>query len=582
MKKVLLSLLVIVLALQLDAQVARKAFVEEATQASCPPCASFNPGVQALLNDNTETTIFIGYQVWWPGFDQMYLDNPSEVDDRINYYGVTAAPSILVQGTNYEQTFNQSQINNVTDQESEFSLDIAAEVVNGEVIVTGNIEAVLEASGDLKLRIALVEELITIEDAPGGTNGETEYHHVFKKFIGDGGADGIALADNWMVGDTYDINETLMLGSFPIYHYDGLEVVAWIQNDDDKFVHQAAKATNLSITTDYATNGTGVEISGLPATICSGDQTIAPVFRLQNGGNDTLTSATIIYSVNGGAEQTMAWTGSLSTLATEDVTLDPISFVAGMDDNIINVRVTEPNGLVDENADDNAVETTLAPAASTTEMAELTIVTDNYGNETYWQISDDLGNVIYSGGNAGVGLVNIGVGGGSPPSDPGAYGNNQTIVEELTLPSAGCFALTFTDYWGDGICCAYGTGSYILRDHEGNEMLSGGEFGARNDDNFEGVLANSVQDEAFVANFKVTPNPVIERALIEFSTEEAATATISVMNALGQVVRRSEMGKLPAGSHNIFMDMSNLNAGIYMINVVSGTVSGTKKVILAK
>ena len=582
MKKVLLSLLVIILALQLDAQVARKAFVEEATQASCPPCASFNPQVQALLGDNTETTIFIGYQVWWPGFDQMYLDNPEEVDDRINYYGVTAAPSILVQGTNFEQTFNQSQINNVTSQESEFALDIAAEIVNGEVMVTGNIEAVLEASGNLKLRIALVEEIIYYEDAPGGTNGETEYHHVFKKFINAGGADGVTLADTWMVGDTYEINETLTLGSFPIYHYDGLEVVAWIQNDADKFVHQAAKVTNLSITTDYAANGAAVEVSGLPATVCIGDHTIEPVFKLQNGGNDTLTSATIAYSINGGAEQMVDWTGALSTLATAEVTLDPITFEATGMDNTISARVMNPNGATDENADDDNVEAVIPPAAPSTETAELTIVTDNYGNETYWQVTDEAGTVVASGGNAGVGLTNIGVGAGAPPSDPGAYGNNQTIIEEIPLPTAGCFTLTFTDYWGDGICCAYGSGSYVLRDNEDNLMFGGGEFGAINNDNFQSLLANSVQDEAFVANFKVTPNPVIERALIEFSTEEAASATISVMNALGQVVRRSELGKLPAGSHNVFMDMSNLNSGIYMINVVSGTVSGTKKVILAK
>lgn len=582
MKKVLLSLLVIFLALQLDAQVARMVFVEEATQASCPPCASFNPGVQTLVNNNSETTIFMAYQVWWPGFDQMYLDNPDEVDDRIGYYDLSAAPSIVVQGTDYEQTFNQGLINNVTSQESEFSLDIAAEVVNGEVIVTGNIEAVMEASGDLKLRIALAEDIIYYEDAPGGTNGETEYHHVFKKFIGEEGAAGIDLPDTWAVGDDFAISETLMLGSFPIYHYDGLEVIAWIQNDDNKFVHQAAKVTHLSITTDYTTNGTAVQISGLPATICSGDQTISPVFRLQNGGNDTLTSATIIYSVNGGAEQTFAWSGELSTLATEDVTLDPISFVAGMSDNVINVRVTSPNGGIDEDTEDNAVETTLAPAAATTEMAELTIVTDNYGNETYWQVTDEAGTVVASGGNAGVGLTNIGVGAGAPPADPGAYSNNQTVMEQIDLPTTGCFAITFTDYWGDGICCAYGTGSYVLKDHEGNVMLSGGEFGARTDDNFESALANSVQDEAFVANFSVTPNPVLEKAQIEFSTEEAATTTISILNALGQVIKRTELGKLPAGSHNVFMDMSNLNAGIYMINVVSGDVSGTKKVILAK
>jgi hypothetical protein len=437
-------------AFQLNAQTPRMAFVEEATQASCPPCFSFNPGVINLINANTETTIFLAYQVWWPGFDPMYLDNTADIDARIPYYGITGAPSIVVQGTNYQQTFNQSQINNVTSQTSEFAMTLDAVINDGILEVTGSIDAEMAASGNLRLRIAIAEELITIEDAPGGTNGETEYHHVFKAFIG--GPQGIDLADSWEVGDTYEINETFAIGNLNIYHYDGLEVMAWVQNDGNKFVHQAAKVSEIAINTQFDNNVSGVSIGGLPLSVCSGEQTVTPSFKLQNGGNNPLTSVDIFYSVNGGTEQMIAWTGDLSTLANETVTLDPITFMSDIAGNTLSVRLENPNGAEDENSEDNTVETPIELAAVTTNMAEITLTTDNYGNETYWQVTNGAGDIVASGGNPNVGLTNIGVGAGAPTNGAGTYGNNQTIVVEIPIELTDCYTLTVTDFYGDGMC----------------------------------------------------------------------------------------------------------------------------------
>ena len=111
---------------QVDAQSPRMAVVEEATQASCPPCATANPPLQALLNQNTDKAIFIAYQVWWPGYDAMYLDNTTEVDWRIinNYYtSITGAPNIIMQGNSGAQAVSyvtQNRIDNTFAEMSEF------------------------------------------------------------------------------------------------------------------------------------------------------------------------------------------------------------------------------------------------------------------------------------------------------------------------------------------------------------------------------------------------------------------------------------------------------------------------------
>src|SRR5690606_15435173 len=144
-------------------------------------------------------------------------------------------------------------------------------------------------SGDLRLRLILTEDVIYNEDLVQiGTNGETEFHHVFKKFIP--GTAGIMLQNDWVPDDTYSFNETFDLSTLNIYHYDGLEVVAMIQNDDNKFIHQAAKVKDLQITVATDVNAIARDISGLPEAVCTGEQTVNPSVKIQNGGNNTLTS----------------------------------------------------------------------------------------------------------------------------------------------------------------------------------------------------------------------------------------------------------------------------------------------------
>src|SRR5690606_6889394 len=66
----------------------------------------------------------------------------------------------------------------------------------------------------------------------------------------------------------------------------------------------------------------------------------------------------------------------------------------------------------------------------------VTIVTDNYGNETYWRIMDEGGNKISEGGNPNV-ENNYGTGIFPPPVGSGTYGNGQTYNQEVVIPEIG-------------------------------------------------------------------------------------------------------------------------------------------------
>ena len=95
----------------------------------------------------------------------------------------------------------------------------------------------------------------------------------------------------------------------------------------------------------------------------------------------------------------------------------------------------------------------------------LTILLDNYPEETTWDIKDDNGTVMASGG---------------------AYGSlpdGSTVVENICLPD-GCFDFTIYDSFGDGICCSYGVGNYVLTEIDGTVLAAGGAFGSQEITNF--------------------------------------------------------------------------------------------------
>ncbi|MDY0781184.1 hypothetical protein [Tenacibaculum sp. IB213877] len=70
----------------------------------------------------------------------------------------------------------------------------------------------------------------------------------------------------------------------------------------------------------------------------------------------------------------------------------------------------------------------------------LHIVFDGYPEETSWQITDSSSSVVASGGT---------------------YSGQTELNLDLTLPD-GDYTFTISDVYGDGICCAWGSGSYLL------------------------------------------------------------------------------------------------------------------------
>lgn len=454
----------ILFSINIEAQQSRIALVEHFTQASCFPCASYNPTLEALLNNNLDQAVSIKYQTSWPGFDPMHNHNPTDVNNRTSYYGIGGVPRPVLQGTTSGTgAVTQTAINNIVATASPFTIEATAVLTSSEdgLIITANVIAEEAVTGDLVAHIVVVEEEINFTSPPG-SNGETSFFNVMKKMLPD--ANGTSLND-------FEVNQSETLTEIwefsNVYDVDQIAVVIFIQDNISRTVYQAIKVQPTP-PISYTNNVTVLNISNVPQVICETE--ISPIFEILNSGTNNLTSLQISYTING-ISNDYNWVGNLPYLQTTSINLPSISDLQTT--NTLSILALSPNGEPDENPIDNTrniqfVETTLNPLADFT----ITIVTDNYNTETYWDILDDAGNIVEAGGNLNLSFADAGT--FLTPSS-GGYPQNSTNIEDISLAPASCYTFRIIDSFGDGICCSYGNGSYTITDANGT-IISGGDF----------------------------------------------------------------------------------------------------------
>jgi subtilisin family serine protease/PKD repeat protein len=141
-----------------------------------------------------------------------------------------------------------------------------------------------------------------------------------------------------------------------------------------------------------------VEVLSPTGVLCSG--TINPQVRIQNFGNQNLTSAIINYNVGGG-NQTQNWTGNLSTGQSAVVTLSPITAASG---NVtFTAFTTLPNGQPDENPGNDQSQSSLTVYSGGVSLPFTESFESNSFNTNLWTIDNPDGDVTWDivtvGGN---------------------------------------------------------------------------------------------------------------------------------------------------------------------------------------
>ncbi len=207
--------------------------------------------------------------------------------------------------------------------------------------------------------------------------------------------------------------------------------------------------------------------------------TLDPELLLVNTGTDTISTATFIVSTNTETD-TISWSGSIAPNEVTTLVLGTALETATE----VTVTIEDVNGTPDASS---FTKTVTKAKPHCVEQLVITVLTDNFGCETKWNISGLSGNSTGGNTNATAGqrtieyddLTGVCIGAG--------YDNNTSYTVTYPAPdpevgdrliSTGCYEFRIFDDWGDGMCCENGDGSYTIADQDGNILAMGGDFGA--------------------------------------------------------------------------------------------------------
>lgn len=542
MKKIILSIISF-WAIGAFAQSERMVLVEHFTQASCGPCASYNPGMQAMLDDaqNAGRLTSIKYQVSWPGYDPMNEHNPTQIDNRRTYYSINSVPNPIVNGDAWAGTgWDQSVIDTLKNTPSPFEIELSHSFSDNadEIIVNMKVKTTQTTSGNLVAHIAVIEKEINFTFPPG-SNGESDFYNVMKRMLP--GQNGTPLPSTMNAGDSVEITASWKMAN--VYDYDQLAVVAFVQNNTGKHVHQAAYDPPVAFNVAHTTNIQPKLLFGMPETNCKG--AVTPEFSFRNAGSDEITSATFKYAINGGTEQTYNWTGSLMFDEEESVTLSELTFNV-QPTNTITIYPTDVNGGADEYSLGDTITASFDEAITADALLKLQMLTKTNAAATKWKILDSQGNIVHRND---------------------VLADNTLYNVDIPMGFEDCFEVIFTHDDGNS---NFG-GFFDLRDQNSENIMYVGSSESVKTGYFtiDPSTIDAVSDVLNATRVNVFPNPA--KDVIYISAENRHTAQL--LDITGKNIRT--MTLLPGKTEAIH----HLQPGIYFLKT-DGNKQQVQKIIV--
>ncbi len=524
----------------------KKIILEEYTGIHCTYCPDGHEIAQSLKDANPDNIFIINIHTG--GYA---TPSSGEPDFRTSFGDAIAAQSNLTgypSGSVNRQYFSGLSMNGGTAMGRGSWNSASSQVLNQSAYVNVGVEASINVqnneltvhvegyyTGNSPQSTNLLNVVLTQNNTLGpqiGGGMGSNYNHMHRLVHMITGQWGLEIS-NTSSGSFIDETFTYTIPS----DYNGvdvnlseLNVIAFISETQQNIISGAEYTPTfegLEYSNDAAILGIEENLNGN----CGDSAT--PVVVIQNSGYNNITNFSIEYSINNDNTQSHNWSGSLASLASTAIELPAINY-SPSDTNSLNITISDD----DNNQNNSNVFYFNQSNSYDTSVVTLNLVTDNYASETSWELTDSFGNII---------ALN------------GSLSNASTYTTEIEIPTSDeCYTFTINDTYGDGICCAYGVGSYSITDDSGNTIISGGEFSSVDTSTFrvgETLGINSI----FENNINIFPNPSNGIFTVKTSLNNS---TYKIYNLIGQHVKS---GLINNGSNSI--DLRNSIDGVYFMTI---------------
>ena len=260
----------------------------------------------------------------------------------------------------------------------------------------------------------------------------------------------------------------------------------------------------------------------------------------------SVSSFNVLTMVNGNTVNTTPWSGNLDTYETAMIDLGSISNIP--DNASISFEVQYEGDMDNAN---NMMPAYVSGSSPSSVSVSLYIQTDNWAEETSWELLDENGNTVDSGSG---------------------YANNTNYEYDWNL-DYGCYTFNIYDSYGDGVEAsiwgAYEDGYVSLNDQSNGVMWYGVAYGYGESIAFEVIPGlDIVEDRNNEVN--VYPNPSTDFTNVDLYLANNENITIKLYNSLGQIVKTDNKGLMSSGNHNIKINLDNLVEGLYFIELQIG------------
>jgi hypothetical protein len=285
-----------------------------------------------------------------------------------------------------------------------------------------------------------------------------------------------------------------------------------------------------------------------------------PNVTISNGGSQTVTTAVISYSIDGGTAQNYNWNGSLAQFQTQVINLPPVQLLPG--NHTFSATVSQVNNGVDELSINNATNTQFLVTAinQTSNLLKVTLLTDNYSSETYMEVLSSNGTVVWFQGNESF-AGTYGTNNTPGPTDPTSpLLDNTTYNWDVPLSLNDCYTFKIYDYYGDGLDGFIADGSLSLANHNNINFytLSTPNFGAE-----LGIVFKNISNIGLVESenheLNVFPNPANDLLFIYLPS---SAKQISIVDIYGKLIYSE-----PALLESHELKISSLASGTYWLKV---------------
>lgn len=262
---------------------------------------------------------------------------------------------------------------------------------------------------------------------------------------------------------------------------------------------------------------------------------LKPSVTVWNRGQNVIDSMTLCFQSGDNPPVKKLWKGALQPLALTDIEFDSQLFDQG--DYTYRFYVDSVNGMPDEDQTNDTLTSTATVRIG--HQIRLDLTTDDFGNETSWAVIEpETQDTLYKGG---------------------PYLNNQTLSETFCLDE-GAYDFVISDSRGDGICCTYGQGSYMLTNLiTQNVLQEGGEFTFAES---TALCINYSGSDYNCSGLFIYPNPANERVTLE--VDNAADALVTVYNMAGMQVLVEPQVVSPV---RFEIDATGWPLGLYIVKV---------------